>query len=195
MNLYGTGGHAKVILTILQTCGIPVTAFFDDNLQKEIAYGYDVYPYSRELFRDEPVIIAVGNNFTRRRIASETSHSFGSVTHPSATVETNVRIGSGVVITHRAIIQTGVIIGDHVIINTGTIIDHDCIIGDFVHIAPGTILCGSVQIGANTLIGAGSTIVPNVRVGQNCIIGAGSVVTVDIPDNVTAYGNPCRIIK
>ena len=33
------------------------------------------------------------------------------------------------------------------------------------------------------------------KIGKNSIIGAGSVVTKDIPDNVIAYGNPCKIIR
>ena len=52
-----------------------------------------------------------------------------------------------------------------------------------------------VQIGDNTWIGANTVIVPGVRIGKNCVIGAGSVVTKDIPANVVAYGNPCRVEK
>lgn len=52
-----------------------------------------------------------------------------------------------------------------------------------------------VYIGENTWIGAGAVIVPGVHIGKNTIIGAGSVVTKDIPDNVVAVGNPCRILR
>lgn len=52
-----------------------------------------------------------------------------------------------------------------------------------------------VYIGENTWIGAGSIIVPGVKIGKNTIIGAGSVVTKDIPDNVVAVGNPCKILR
>lgn len=52
-----------------------------------------------------------------------------------------------------------------------------------------------VHIGENTWIGAGAIIVPGVRVGKNVVIGAGSVVTKDIPDNVVAVGNPCRVMR
>lgn len=52
-----------------------------------------------------------------------------------------------------------------------------------------------VYIGENTWIGAGAVIVPGVHVGRNTVIGAGSVVTKDIPDNVIAVGNPCRVIR
>lgn len=52
-----------------------------------------------------------------------------------------------------------------------------------------------VRIGKNCWIGAGSVIVPGVTVGDNVVIGAGSVVTKDIPSNVIAVGNPCRVLR
>ena len=52
-----------------------------------------------------------------------------------------------------------------------------------------------VHIGENTWIGAGVVIVPGVTIGKNTVIGAGSIVTKDIPDNVVAFGNPCRVIR
>ena len=52
-----------------------------------------------------------------------------------------------------------------------------------------------VWIGENAWIGAGVIIVPGIRIGKNAVIGAGSVVTHDIPDNVVAVGNPCRILR
>ena len=52
-----------------------------------------------------------------------------------------------------------------------------------------------VHIGRNCWIGAGAIILPGVRIGDNSVIGAGSVVTRDIPANVVAVGNPCRVLR
>lgn len=52
-----------------------------------------------------------------------------------------------------------------------------------------------VRIGKNCWIGAGVIIVPGVTVGDNSVIGAGAVVTKDIPANVVAVGNPCRVLR
>lgn len=52
-----------------------------------------------------------------------------------------------------------------------------------------------VKIGNNVWVGAGAIILPGVTIGENSIIGAGSVVTKDIPANVVAVGNPCRILR
>lgn len=50
-----------------------------------------------------------------------------------------------------------------------------------------------ISVGDNVWIGGGTIVVPGVTIGSNVVIGAGSVVTRDIPDNVVAFGNPCRV--
>lgn len=52
-----------------------------------------------------------------------------------------------------------------------------------------------VTIGNNVWVGGNVVINPGVTIGNNVVIGAGSVVTKDIPDNVVAVGNPCRVIR
>lgn len=52
-----------------------------------------------------------------------------------------------------------------------------------------------VHIGKNCWIGAGVIIVPGITIGDNVVIGAGSVVTKNLPDNVVAVGNPCRVLR
>lgn len=52
-----------------------------------------------------------------------------------------------------------------------------------------------IHIGDNVWIGANSAILPGITIGDNSVIGAGSIVTKDIPENVVAYGNPCKVIR
>ena len=52
-----------------------------------------------------------------------------------------------------------------------------------------------VHIGKNCWIGAGVIIVPGITIGDNVIIGAGSIVTKNLPDNVVAVGNPCKVLR
>jgi len=52
-----------------------------------------------------------------------------------------------------------------------------------------------VTIGNNVWIGGGAIILPGVTIGDNVVVGAGSVVTCDIPANMVAYGNPCRVAR
>ena len=52
-----------------------------------------------------------------------------------------------------------------------------------------------VEIGADVWVGGGAIILPGVTIGSRAVIGAGSVVTRDVPENVFAAGNPCRVIR
>lgn len=52
-----------------------------------------------------------------------------------------------------------------------------------------------IHIGKNCWIGAGAVILPGITLGDNVVVGAGSVVTKDLPSNVVAVGNPCRILR
>ncbi len=103
--------------------------------------------------------------------------------------------GSGLIAMPSAYIGDGVKIGDNVLVNTGAIIEHDCAIGDHVHIAPGAILCGNVTVGEGAHIGAGAVIRQGIRIGAWAVVGCGAVVVKDVPDGVTAIGNPARILR
>ncbi len=95
-----------------------------------------------------------------------------------------------------------------------TLVDDSHIyVGDYTMIAPNVVISTAghpilpelrekqyqynmpVHIGRNCWIGAGVLIMPGVTIGDNTVIGAGSVVTRDIPANVVAVGNPCRVLR
>lgn len=52
-----------------------------------------------------------------------------------------------------------------------------------------------IHIGKNCWLGAGVVVLPGVTIGDNSVIGAGSIVTKDIPANVVAVGNPCKVLR
>lgn len=86
-------------------------------------------------------------------------------------------------------------------------------VGDYCQIGPNVVLATAghpicpelreqayqynapVRIGRNCWLGANVVVVPGVTIGDNVVVGAGSVVTRDLPDNVVAVGNPCRILR
>lgn len=195
MYLYGASGHAKVIIDILRDMGITVLGAFDKNPALKEVSGIPVLGPDVEQKLETPVIISIGDNAIRRRVAEELKLTFGKAIHPSAIISPSASIAEGTVVMQGAIIQASANIGKHAIVNTGASIDHDCRIGDFAHISPGAVLSGNVQVGEGTHIGAGAVVIPNLKIGKWCKIGAGAVVIRDIPDGVTAVGNPARIIK
>lgn len=196
MLLYGASGHARVIVSILRAMGQDVSAIFDDDLaKKDLTHIPVIGRYDPNHEPAAPLIISIGYNAIRRKVAEKIQHRFNTAIHPTATVDESVVVGEGTVIMHGAIVQAGTSLGKHVIVNTGATVDHDCQLGDFVHVAPGVTLCGSVRVGEGTLIGAGSVVAPNLTVGANCAIAAGSVVITSIPDGTTVCGNPARTIR
>lgn len=192
MFLYGASGHAKVIIDILESCNVPVKGLYDDDTSLERLLDYPVF-HDKEI--QGPLVVSIGDNRIRKRIAELLSVEYGKAIHSSALVSKRSFIDEGTVIMQGAIIQSCVKIGKHCIINTGVSVDHDCVVDDFVHLSPQVTLCGNVSIGEGSWIGAGTTIIPGVKVGKWSIIAAGSVVTKDIPDQVLAGGNRCRVIK
>lgn len=106
-------------------------------------------------------------------------------------------------------------LGKHVYANFNlTLVDDTHIfIGDYTMIGPNVVIAtgghpilpslrqegyqynAPVHIGKNCWLGAGVIVVPGVTIGDNTVVGAGSVVTKDLPGNVVAAGNPCRVLR
>ena len=193
--LQGGGGHAKVVIDCLFAEGREVVAVFDQK-GKGPLFGIDRFEkYNGDMFRDAGLVIAIGDNTVRKKIASEVSHDFANAIHPSAIVSSFSKIGTGNMILHRVVVQAGSIIGNHVILNTGSQIDHDGSIGDFVHVAPRAVLCGNVTVEEGTLIGAGAIVLPGVKIGKWAVIGAGAVVRANVADHCVVAGVPARVIR
>lgn len=193
--LYGAGGHAQVIMDIVEACGMRLAGVVDDNAAVDECRGVEV---THAYDGGAPVIISIGANEVRKRIADRlqaVGAAFVKAVHPSAIVSPYASVEEGSVVMQGCILQSGCRIGRHCIVNTGAAVDHECVIGDFAHISPHATLCGNVTVGEGTWIGAGSVVIPGVKIGKWCVIGAGSVVCRDIPDGVMAYGAPCKVIR
>ena len=120
---------------------------------------------------------------------------FINVIHSGLDISKMSSLGNGVLINSKVSIAAHTHIGDFVSINRNVSVGHHTIIGDYCSINPGCNIAGNVTIGEGTTIGMGTNILHQVKIGNNSIIGAGSVVTKDIPDNVIAYGSPCKVIR
>jgi sugar O-acyltransferase (sialic acid O-acetyltransferase NeuD family) len=193
----GSGGHAKVIIRMLQDLGHEVTVALDDSPARwglAVCGVPIVGPVERITDFDRcPAVIAVGNNAARERIARRYVLEWLTAVHPTAFVDSTVPLGAGTVVLPRAVIQVGSILGSHVIINTATSVDHDCLVEDFVHLAPGVRLAGGVTVRQGVLMGIGAAAIPGTVIGERSTIGAGAVVVSNLPDHVLALGVPARI--
>lgn len=197
MIVYGASGHGKVIVEILENINTPKIEIWDDA-DREPVWEYPVRrPSSPGIPVTDKMIISIGVNATRKRVAERLGDAviFGTAIHSTAFISKRAVVGDGTVIMAGAIINADSGIGKHCIINTSASIDHDCVLGDYVHISPNATLSGDVHVGEGTHIGTGASVIQGIRIGKWCVIGAGAIVISDIPDHATAVGNPAKIIK
>jgi len=204
--IIGTGGHAAVVIDAVHKQGKYQIAGLIDDFKKvgTIAHGY-IVDYSINELADNAakgiaddvfLFIAVGDNYSRKQIKRKlpAELKYATIIHPSASVSDNVTIGVGTFIASNATVNSGASIYYHCIVNTGAIVEHDSIVNPFASLAPSVTLGGRCVIGKASAIGIGATVSNGVYIGQRSVIGAGSVVLKAIPDDVVAFGSPCKVI-
>lgn len=202
--IYGAGGHARVIIDIIeQSNSYRIVGLVNDMCSSAATLmGYPVVSDIGE-FCGHGVrsgLIAIGDNWQRSRLASTLTQRYGefefvTAVHPSVRIGRAVVIGAGTVVMAGCNINPQATIKNHCIINTGTNVDHDCIIGDNASLAPGVTLGGNVIIGDFTAVGLGTAVIHKIEIGEHVVVGAGSVVVKNIIPHCIAYGNPCKAVK
>ena len=207
--IIGGGGHAVVLLDILQMSGIGVpygildsdSAKWGDNL-----FGVPVLGDDNLLpdLVDQGVshfLIGLGStedNRPRRRLFEMAlSHKLEPLTvkHPGAFCSNLAQVGTGCQLFPGSIINARAILGVNVIVNSGAIVEHDCIIGDHVHVATGARLASSVRVGSGAHIGAGATVRQLISIGEGAVVGAGAVVVKDVPPWTVVMGVAARPVR
>jgi UDP-perosamine 4-acetyltransferase len=205
----GAGGHAKVVVEIVQVMDrYSIVGLLDADLKKKgtellnipILGDDSLLPdlYERGV-RHAFVALGSVDIGSRRRNVYEMLTQLGfeviGAVHSSAVISKSARLGKGVTVMAAAVINANSQIGNNVIINTAAVIEHDCVVGDHVHIATGACLAGNVNVGTGSHIGAGAVVLQGRTIGENSITGAGAVVVRDVPDDVVVMGVPARVYK
>lgn len=193
----GAGGHAKVVVATARAAGWRVVAIADDARGRwgQQLLGVAIAGPTARVLQDPAaqVVLAIGDNAARRRLAAGARCRFATLVHPSAVVDATVALGAGSVVFAGVVIQPDAAIGGHAIVNTGASIDHDCVLGEAVHVAPGTRLAGNVTLGDEVFLGIGTVVIPGVAIGARTVVGAGAAVVTDLPPDVVAVGVPARV--
>ncbi|MDD4975467.1 MAG: acetyltransferase [Bacteriovorax sp.] len=204
----GSGGHAKVVIDIIEQIGnykiVGITTN-DLNIGSSF-FGYpilgtdDILPdYKKKGIRK--IAIGVGgftDNKLRKAIYQNIElmgFEIETLVHPSAIISPRAKIGIGCVIFSGVVINTDVVLGNNVVIATRSSIDHDTNIEDHALVSAGVTIGANDLVGEGALIAIGSVIVSGKKIGKNCLIAAGAVVVSDVADRARFAGVPAREMK
>lgn len=202
--LLGTGGHAGVLVAILDDAGTAVEGLVtpDRALHGTLRHGIRVLGDDDAVLQHSPddvvlvnAIGSVGSTASRREVFDRfkrKGYKFLSLMHPTAIVAPGTVFGEGVQVMARTVVQPGATVGDNSLLNTGVIVEHDCVLGRHVHLATGAVLCGSVRVDDGVHVGAGSVIIQGRRVGELSTVAAGAVVIRDVQRATCVAGVPAR---
>lgn len=199
--IIGCGGHGRVIADIARCCGEEVAGFLDDKPSPTPHALKTIGPVQAGIAKfasTHRFVVGIGDTAIRRRLSEqilEVGGELAALSHPSATIATDVQIGVGSVVMAGAIVNTGSRIGRFAVVNTGAIVDHDNTVEDNVHISPGCSLAGWVTCKHDAFIGIGAVIIPRVVIGEGAYVAAGAIVIRDIPPGVLVAGCPAVRIK
>src|ERR1043165_2281485 len=104
--IYGAGGHANVLADLGALAGADVPVMFSDDA---VLYGNRnnrlIRSYDPLLFPELPLILGIGNNSVREKIAEKVTHTFTVLSHTTAYVAADAIIGEGTVILANAVVQ------------------------------------------------------------------------------------------
>ena len=189
-NLYSNGVYGNI--TIYNNLSLPILKEINHpNFNLDVREDIDIKQFKK-------YVLGVYDPKHKMKIIKTLNpeiEKFHSILFNDLVISKTSKIGVGCLIDANISIAAHTNIGNFVSINRNVSIGHHTIIEDYVSINPGCNIAGNVKIGKGTTIGMGTNVLNTVEIGENTIIGAGSNVTRNIPSNVIAYGNPCKIIK
>lgn len=158
--MVGSSGHAGVIAELLSHLpDLSLSGVIDDfRAPGEVVFGVPVLGALESLpdlaaqVEAQAAIVAVGDNFQRRRLQRRASALcphllWPAVVHPTAIVARATDLGPGAVVLAGAVVQNGARLGAGTLMNTRASLDHDSVLEDFASLAPGAVTGGRVVVG------------------------------------------------
>jgi len=206
--ILGRGGHAKVVIDIIEAAGLyNIIGITDVSINEDNNYrGYPILGDDDVLsvyFKKGVKNVAIGlggyrNNNNRKEVFNKVKimgFNIPVLIHPSAIISNSAVLCEGSVIFSGVNINTDVRIGKNNIIATGANIDHETSLGDHVLISAGVTIGGNVEIGNEVLCALGSNVISGVRINVNIVVGAGAVVVNDLLEKGIYIGCPAKLMK
>ncbi len=206
--VFGVGGFGREIMEELYQKKLisneyNILGFVDDDIQvqgKEIN-GFKVVGKTDYLLKKDneiAVLVCVGEPIIKQKIINKLKTNKNIkfpnfISRNTLINERLLKMGEGNIIYCNSFLSVNIKMGDFNYINCNCSLSHDVTLENHVTLSPSVTICGSVTLKDNSYIGSNTTIRENLTIGKNSIVGMGSNVTKDVPDNVVAYGNPCKV--
>jgi len=200
--IVGAGGHAKSVAEIALTMGYKIMAFISPDSPNHTLLGSEIQSkLPQELnITEDSIAIGIGANWDREKVWLELSSTFPLsmfpvLTHPSASVAVDTRLGAGSTIHQNASIGPSTTLGIFCSLNTSASIDHDCLIGDFASIGPGAHTGGNVTVGDRAALAIGSITRHGIQIGRDSVLGAAAYAHRPIEANTVNVGIPATMLR
>lgn len=199
--IVGASGHAAVVVEAAAASGFRVLGFIADRVSSIPLLGDEARLPA--LLAEHPgarLFIAIGDNHVRREVtrrvqAANPGVMLATVVHPSAVLAKGAVVGPGAFVAAGAVVAADAQVGAGAIVNTRASLDHHAELGAFASMAPASATGGRARIGAVTAIGMGAMIHHGISIGEHSVLGSLSLANKDLPDCVTAMGNPARVVS
>jgi len=205
--IIGAGGFGREILEWARGCPAhrrewEIAGFLDDRADALnglpdiglplLGNTADYQPGSADQF-----VCALGDPAQREEMYQRFTGRGGEFTriiHESCIIGRNVELGPGVVLCPRVVLTCDLSVGANTALNVAVAAGHDAKIGSHCQISSFCDITGYVHIGDSVMMGSRASVLPGRSVGNNAVVGAGSVVVSDVPESVTVFGNPAKIL-
>ncbi len=204
--IYGASGLGRMVCDILrQGNAYRPAAYLDSAVEKHglvldelaVCGGAEQWPALKARGIDH-VVVAIGDNETRIRIARELEARgarLASAIHPLAMISPSAITGKHVIIGARVMVCVHAVLGDHSVLSPGSIIEHDNQLGIGVFLDPAVRLAGGVSVDDLAHLGIGACVIPGRRVGRQAIVEPGAVVITDVTPGTRVGGVPAVLRK
>ncbi len=197
--IYGAGGHAKTVISLLRLQNWSITGIVDDGVPAgtqvsgiPVLGGAEVLPklLSDGVRAAVNAVGGIGNYAVRWRIferLQQYEFNLPTLIHPTAFVEDTAVLADGVQVLAQSYISSESTVGFGTLINAGAVISHDGKIGRCVNLSPGALLAGEVTVKDFAQIGMGATVNLSLTIGERARVGNSAVVKSDVPADGRVY--------
>ena len=202
--ILGTGGHCRVILSLLDVCGehevLGIIELGKLSVGENIM-GIPVLGNASCL--DEfcgrsnlDIFLAIGDNEIRQiwwKKTRELGFRLPNLISPYANIDCRAKLGEANVVCANVFIGPGAILCDNNLVNTGAIVEHEVLVGSHCHLAPSSTIAGRSRIGDECFIGAAATVIDGLSVEDGTTLGAGATLIRNISEIGGVYvGTPAK---